>query len=375
MSGGIDSSMAAVLLQKAGYQCIGVQMIYWTEDLPCSITPIVALDDAPQPQKVGNRFRKIVENKCCSDESLMLSRSICKFLGIPFYTYNVKAPFKEKIVDFYLQGIEQGSTPNPCIQCNKYIKFGELLDFAKSIGADAIATGHYSKVLYNQNTALFELHEAKDKHKDQSYFLSGLDQEQLSKIILPLGTLEKTQVRAMAEEVGLTAYKKSYKESQGLCFYAEKTPHAFLERHLPQNILQEGSIVDIYGNILGTHKGCIYYTVGQRKGLDIGGLPEAYFVIRINHAKREVVIGPKEYLYQKKLILQDVHFIGVEEYGMMSAKIRYRMPASPCILSKDEQGRHILQFSEGVYAITPGQVAVLQDEERIIGQGIIVESL
>lgn len=368
MSGGIDSSMVAVLLKKAGYECIGVQMQYWTEDL-CSVPSIVQLEGRELPK--DNRFRKIVENKCCSDESLLLSRTISKFLDIPFYTYNVKEPFKEHIVDYYLDGYKEGTTPNPCTECNKHIKFGALLEFAKKIGASHIATGHYAQVRFNEVTNLYELHEATDKTKDQSYFLSGLTQEQLAHVILPLGTIEKSTVRLLAEKEGLTAYKKSYKESQGLCFFGEKTPHAFLERNLPAENIMEGNIVDEEGRVLGHHNGTIYYTIGQRKGLDIGGLKEPYFVIKIRHDSKEVVVGPKNKLYQKKLLLRDVHTIGTKIEGKIDAKIRYRMQASPCLYTDLGEGKATLEFLEGVFAITPGQVAVLQKEEQILGQGII----
>lgn len=376
MSGGIDSSVTALLLSKAGYNCIGVQMQYWTEDI-CPINTIQKLegdqDLSPESSRVPNRFRKIVENKCCSDESLMLSREICKFLNIPFYTYNVRAPFKEHIVDYYLEGYKEGLTPNPCTECNKYIKFGELLEFATKIGASKIATGHYSQIHLSSKTGEYELFEAVDKTKDQSYFLSALSQKQLSHVILPLGTYEKSKVREIAEREGLTAYKKTYKESQGLCFFGEKTPHSFLERNLDKQYRIEGDIVTIDGKVVGKHEGTIYYTIGQRKGLNIGGLSEPYFVVKIDHEKHQVIVGPKSALYQKRLLLKNVHFISESPAsGLIQAKIRYRMPASKGVLTPLEDGKHyLLEFYEGVFAITPGQVAVLHDGERVLGQGII----
>ncbi|MFN7160949.1 MAG: tRNA 2-thiouridine(34) synthase MnmA [Candidatus Gracilibacteria bacterium] len=376
MSGGIDSSVTALLLTKAGYNCVGVQMQYWTEDI-CPINTIQKLEGAedlsPENTRVPNRFKKIVENKCCSDESLLLSREICKFLNIPFYTYNVKAPFKEHIVDYYLEGFREGLTPNPCTECNKYIKFGELLDFAKKIGATKIATGHYSQIQFNNVTEEYELHEAVDKTKDQSYFLSALSQEQLSHVILPLGTYEKSKVRDIAEREGLTAYKKTYKESQGLCFFGEKTPHSFLERNLEKEYRVPGEIVTTDGKAVGKHEGTIYYTIGQRKGLNIGGLSEPYFVVKIDHLKNQVIVGPKSALYQKRLLLKNVHFISKKPADrLVQAKIRYRMTSSRGVLTPLLDGEHyLLEFFEGVFAITPGQVAVLQEGERILGQGII----
>lgn len=376
MSGGIDSSVAALLLTKAGYNCIGVQMQYWTEDI-CPVNTIHKLegdtDLSPVSSRVPNRFRKIVENKCCSDESLLLSREICKFLNIPFYTYNVREPFKEHIVDYYIDGYKEGLTPNPCTECNRHIKFGELLEFAKKIGATKIATGHYARISFNEGSSEYELHEALDKTKDQSYFLSALSQMQLSHVILPLGTYEKSKVREIAEKEGLTAYKKTYKESQGLCFFGEKTPHSFLERNLDRQYRLPGNIVTTDGKIVGKHDGTIYFTIGQRKGLNIGGLSEPYFVVRIDHDTHQVIVGPKSALYQKRLLLKNVHFISSQiSTGLMEAKIRYRMQASKGVLTKlDNRDRYLLEFMEGVFAITPGQVAVLQLGEKILGQGII----
>ena len=381
MSGGIDSSVTAYLLKQAGYDCVGVQMQYWAEEA-CAFNPVEKVADSSK----GGSFetiidstlrasaRKIAENKCCSDESMLITREICAFLDIPFYALNVKDTFKEKIVDYFIDMSEKGLTPNPCTECNKYIKFGELLSFAEKVGADYVATGHYSKVIKNEESDTYELYEAKDKGKDQSYFLYALTPYQRSKMLLPLGDLLKTEVRQMAEDAGLSVYKKTYKESQGLCFYAEKTPEAFLERHLDKEFKVPGPIKNQEGKTIGVHRGLIHYTVGQRKGLDVGGLKEPHFVLKMDHETNTLYIGPKSNLYQKHAQLRDLT-ITPKELSGISAKIRYRMASSPCTLTISEEGKGILSFAEGVYAITPGQVAVIQDGERILGGGIIEKSL
>lgn len=381
MSGGIDSSVTAYLLKQAGYDCIGVQMQYWAEEA-CVINPVEKIGDSEQgspfeqsvDKSIRASARKIAENKCCSDESMLITREICAFLDIPFYALNVKETFKERIVDYFIAMSEKGLTPNPCTECNKYIKFGELLTFAEKVGADFIATGHYAKVIKNEGADTYDLYEAKDKAKDQSYFLYALTPYQRSKMLLPLGDLLKSEVRQVAEDAGLTVYKKSYKESQGLCFYAEKTPEAFLERHLDAQFKAPGPIKNREGKTVGVHRGLVHYTVGQRKGLDVGGLTEPHFVLKMDHDTNTLYIGPKSNLYQKHAQLRNLT-ISSSALKDISAKIRYRMSSSPCTLTISEEGKGILSFSEGVYAITPGQVAVIQEGERILGGGIIEKSL
>ncbi len=380
MSGGIDSSVTAYLLQKAGYDCIGVQMQYWAEE-NCAL-PVHKLSSSKGSDfeeqvdtYVRPSARKIAENKCCSDESMLITREICDFLQIPFYSLNVKEVFKEKIVDYFLEMSSQGITPNPCTECNKYIKFGELLTFAEKVGADYVATGHYAKIIQNEE-GTYDLYEATDKNKDQSYFLYALSPYQRSKMLLPLGDLLKPEVREIAEKAGLSVYKKTYKESQGLCFYAEKTPEAFLERHLDDSLKQSGPIKTISGKTIGIHRGLVHYTVGQRKGLDIGGLSEPHFVIRKDHEHNTLYIGPKTELYQKHARVRNSTISSIANVGSpLTGKIRYRMQAAPCTITPQEDGNMLISFREGVFAITPGQVAIVQQGEKIIGGGIIDASL
>ncbi len=366
MSGGIDSSVAALLLKKQGYDIVGVQMEYWAEDTSCSTAP----DDA-----LPKGGYKHVTNKCCSEESMLITRSICEFLDIPFYPLPIQDTFKEQIVEYYLEGTSQGVTPNPCTQCNKTIKFGALLDFATSLGIDTIATGHYARITQSKETGYYELHEARDLNKDQSYFLYKLSQQQLGSTILPLGGFTKDQVRAMAEEAGLTAYKKDYKESQGLCFFSEKTPDGFLDRHASPEVVTKGNIcLQGTDNILGQHHGLAHYTIGQRKGLDLGGLQDPYFVTSKDYATNTLYAGPKELLYTTTAALSQVTFdSSITKISPLTGRIRYKMPLTPVHLSAEGAG-YTAHFSTPIYAIAPGQDAVFYSGTQVVGGGVIVSS-
>lgn len=353
LSGGIDSAVALFLLQKAGYSCIGVQMRYWAEQ--------------PSACEVGtNRFTRTMFNKCCSDESMLISRRVCAHLDVPFYAHDVQETFYDNIVAPYIADYNEGITPNPCTHCNKTIKFGALMDFADSVGADYVATGHYARLLEREGQPVIA--EAVDPTKDQSYFLYALTPQQRRRILLPLGGMLKTEVRAIAEREGLTMFKKSYKESQGLCFFPEKTPDAFLDRHARDGLRTPGPMVDREGRVLGTHKGLAHYTVGQRRGIDLGGLPEPYFVLERRLEENTVVIGPKEYLYTSDATLDRLSLdTPLTEPRRVLARIRYRMDKTPALLAPDQDGRARLHFLTPVFAITPGQIAVLYDEDRVLG--------
>lgn len=365
LSGGIDSSVSLHLLHKAGYRCIGVQMRYWAEQ-PETCT----INDA-EP----NRFGRVMHNKCCSDESMLISRQICAYMDVPFYALDTQDTFYENIVTPYIEQYNEGLTPNPCTHCNKTIKFGALMDFAKELGADFVATGHYARLV---RTPEGQVHvaEARDEGKDQSYFLYALSQEQLSHMILPLGDLTKQHVREIAEQAGLTMFKKSaYKESQGLCFFPERAPDAFLKRHGADAMLTPGPMLDVEGKEIGTHKGLAHYTVGQRKGIDLGGLPEPYFVIERRIAENTVVVGPKAYLYTTDATVDRLVFTDKGEHTAplrVEARIRYRMARSSALLTPDGKGGGVLRFQDPVFAITPGQVAVLYDGQRVLGGARII---
>lgn len=360
LSGGIDSAVALYLLHKAGHRCIGVQMRYWAEEVETCST--------------ANRFGRTMHNKCCSDESMLISREICDFLGVPFYAHDVQEDFYDNIVAPYIKQYNEGLTPNPCTNCNRTIKFGALMDFARSLGATHVATGHYAQITQKKD-GTYALAEARDETKDQSYFLYALTQEQLQHILLPLGGMTKTAVREIAEKAGLTMFKKTYKESQGLCFFPERTPDAFLERHSNTAMRTPGPMITPEGKTIGQHKGLAYYTVGQRRGIDLGGLPEPYFVLERKIAENTVVVGPKQYLYTKDATLDRLTTpADVTAPRKVEARIRYRMQRSPAILVPDGTGGATLHFQDPVFAITPGQIAVLYEGDSVLGGGRIIAS-
>ncbi len=400
MSGGLDSSATALILKQAGHDIIGVQMKYWAEgtcqvplSIPMNKTAERAgnLKNSELEGQIANNKRKVVYNKCCSDESMLLTREVCDFLDIPFYALNIEERFRQSIVDPYLDAFEKGWIPNPCTWCNREIKFGALLEFAESIGATHIATGHYARLVSGEQGT--ELHEAMDSKKDQSYFLYELTPYQLDRMVLPLGTRLKDEVRALAEEGGLTAYKKTYKESQGLCFFSERTPEAFLERHGTDTLKTPGKLLTRENKEVGIHKGLLYYTIGQRRGLDIGGLSEPYFVLALDYENNTVIVGPKEHLYQQhaKIRIENL-LISREELASLSGlsgRIRYGSTKIPCRLTveglglgsqglgREDQGAAPLatvQFSQPVYAVTPGQALVLYKDTRVIGGGTVLSN-
>lgn len=339
-------------------------MRYWAEQV----------DMCEMPDETSNKYNRVMHNKCCSDESMLISRQICDFLDVPFYAHDVQEPFYENIVAPYISQYNEGFTPNPCTTCNKTIKFGALMDFAHSIGATHIATGHYARIETSEQGRLY-IAEAKDQAKDQSYFLYALSEEQLAQMILPLGDLTKDTVRQIAKDAGLDMFKKTYKESQGLCFFSERSPDAFLSRYSQEDMRTPGPLLDHTGKRIGTHKGLAYYTVGQRKGIDLGGLSEPYFVIERRIAENTVVVGPKTYLYTTEAFLDRLTMTEEDaQPRLLEARIRYRMPRSVATLAPDGKGGGILRFKEPVFAITPGQIAVLYDGERVVGGARIIHS-
>lgn len=389
MSGGVDSSVAAALLKEEGYDCVGMHLRFWSDPL------VKEGDESVFPQ-----------NKCCSVESLEDARRVAAQLGIPFYVMNTAQPFKEKIVDYFLEGYRSGETPNPCVECNRNIKFGMLLKRAMELGADFLATGHYVKKITKtdersesgQASAWLsrlaggktpfgnhELWMAKDKMKDQSYFLYHLTQEKLSRVFFPLGDLEKSEVYALAQKYNLSRVQEK-KESQGICFFPEATPQAFLKRHLDQSAFAPGPIETVSGEIIGQHAGLPNYTIGQRKGIGIGGMgggdSEPWFVSKIDRSRNTLVVGRKEDVYKKEIVVGKVNFVfpsapGFRE-GAMSlrceVRIRYRAkPENTRLETFLENGelQAKITFEEPVFGISPGQSAVFYDGEKVLGGGKI----
>ena len=349
MSGGVDSSVVAHLLHEQGHEVIGVMMKLWTDPL------------APH-------VRRTLPKKCCSIEHIQRARTVCASLDVPFYVVNMEQEFKDQVVDFFLDGYENGTTPNPCIECNKKIKFGILLQKAEELGCEKIATGHYVKTVDNNST--LALHQAEDTSRDQSYYLYTLTQEKLQKCIFPLGNMLKKDVFALAEKYGVPI-PEEYAESEDLCFYPEKEPTAFLQRHLSS--IQAGDIKNEEGEVLGRHKGLPFYTIGQRKGLGIGGLKIPLHVTKKDKDSNTIYVAPSGADLEYRLQANNVNWI---EKAPTSPNSELTMRINS--LGKKYTGKlevdgdmFTFTFDEAVRGIAPGQSAVLYDNDRVIGGGVI----
>lgn len=354
MSGGVDSSTTAALLVERGYNVIGLMMRLWAEG-----------GDAGD-----DRF---ASNRCCSPEAVADARSVCARLGIPFYLLNFEAAFKANVVDFFLAGYARGVTPNPCLECNRTIKFGVLLDKARALGADYIATGHYARV--RERAGKFELLKGVDPQKDQSYALSVLNQGQLSAALFPLGEHTKQETRQMARRLGLHVADKH--ESQDLCFIADGNYRNFVQRNAPAGAraLEPGDIVDTQGKVLGRHTGLAFYTIGQRKGLGLA-VGEPLYVLALDTVRNAVVVGRAEELGKRELVAAEVNWISGEPPSgatRVTAKIRYRASEMPATLAPDEQapGAARVVFDSPLRDITPGQAVVFYEGDVCLGGGII----
>lgn len=360
MSGGVDSCVAAAILKQHGYDCIGIYLNFWSDP-------------------VCDSFGKTLpQNKCCTKESLEDAREVAAKLEIPFYVFDVKEKFKKEVVDYFLKMYGQGVTPNPCVRCNREIKFGELLKYADKLGADYLATGHYARIKKTKKG--FELFEAKDKEKDQSYFLYQLTQKKLARIIFPIGNFLKKDVYARAKAFGLDrVYKK--KESQNVCFFTEKTPEQFLKRHLAPKFFKPGPIVTIEGKKIGVHKGLPFYTIGQRRGLGIGGISgeiesEQWYVIEIDSAKNRLVVGRKKDLLKKSFECKEISFVeGEIPKGKIKVDVKIRHRAQKIKATLGVLGKKgVIMSSQYFKSVSPGQAAVFYKGEKVVGGGIIEKS-
>lgn len=348
MSGGVDSSTAAALLVERGYSVIGLMMRMWSEE--------------------GDG---LLPNKCCSPEAVADARGVCQRLDIPFYLLNVEDEFKARVVDFFIEGYARGITPNPCLQCNRHVKFGTLLAKARALGAQVLATGHYARIVQNSGGD-FELFKGVDAQKDQSYALHSLTQDQLAHSMFPLGEFTKVETREMARRYGLRVSEKS--ESQDLCFIADGNYRNFLQRHIPDAIVP-GPIQDSEGRALGMHQGLPFYTIGQRKGLGIAA-GEPLYVTALDSAHNALIVGRAEELGKRELVAGAVNWVPPRHDSsaaplIVNAKIRYRAKevlAMVLPLAGDEVR---VEFETPLRDITPGQAVVFYDGERCLGGGII----
>jgi len=379
MSGGIDSSVAAALLKRAGpapeqarygvnFDVIGVFMKFWSE--PRSGSTLIYAD--------SNADLRRYENRCCSSEAEARARKVAKILKIPFYVLNFEKEFKKRIVDYFLKEHKAGRTPNPCVVCNKEIKFGLLLEKALKLNADFVATGHYARIkkrFVNSREIRYSLISAKDKEKDQSYFLWMLNQKQLKRILFPVGDLTRKEVKNLAKKFKLPVLKA--RKSVEICFI-QTTINDFLKRYLKQ---KPGPIVEKshYGvkKIIGQHRGLWFYTIGQRKGIGLSGGP--YYVLDKDLKKNFLIVTKNERnLYKKELVAKNVNWISGRAPKLplkVQAKIRYRhQPASTTLTYNLKPKTYHLKFNKPQRAITPGQSVVFYKGEELLGGGIICEN-
>jgi tRNA-specific 2-thiouridylase len=348
MSGGVDSSVAAALLVERGYRCIGVMMRLWAE--------------------VGEGEGST--NKCCSLESVHDARRVADELGMPFYLINVEEPFKRNVVDFFIDGYSRGLTPNPCLECNRHIRFDYLLNYARRLGADYLATGHYARLRRGLDGRVHLL-KGVDEAKDQSYVLSVLGQGELEDVLFPIGDYPKAQVRQMAAERGLPVASKH--DSMDLCFVYDDDYRRFL-RDWAADAMRPGPIVDRSGRSLGRHEGLPGYTVGQRKGLGIGGTAEPLYVVELDHANNALIVGTALELGKSELLVEGVSWTLDEappDGARLECKIRYKAQAVPCRVYAGAGDAVQVRFEEPLRGVTPGQGAVFYDREHCLGGGVI----
>lgn len=351
MSGGVDSSVAAYLLKEKGYDVIGVTMQIWQDE------------EREQVEDNGG---------CCGLSAVDDARRVAQSIGIPYYVMNFKKDFKESVIDYFIDEYKKGRTPNPCIACNRYVKWESLLKRSKEIGADFIATGHYARVEKHPETGRFAIRQSVTEKKDQTYALYNLTQEQLGSTLMPVGEYTKDEIRAIAEKIGL--YVANKPDSQEICFIPDDNYGGFIEKETGRKFRQ-GNFVDVEGNVLGKHKGIVHYTVGQRKGLGIAfGKP--MYVLEIKPETNEVVLANNEDLFQTKLYAKNVNFMALPNFDnkKLMAKIRYSHKKAPCTVRMIDEDTLECVFDEPQRAITPGQAVVFYDGEYVAGGGTIYSS-
>ncbi len=343
ISGGVDSSVAALLLKRQGHEVTGLFMKNWEED-----------------DTTGH---------CSAEEDLKMAQTVCDHLGIPLKTVNFSTEYWDRVFSYFLSEYRAGRTPNPDVLCNKEIKFRVFLEHALALGADRIATGHYARV--DSHAGRFHLLKARDASKDQSYFLCLLGQEALAHTLFPVGDLTKTEVRRLAQEAGLSNYDRQ--DSTGICFIGERDFKSFLARYLPA---QPGEMRTLSGSFKGKHDGLMYYTIGQRQGLGIGGEGEAWYVVGKDVTNNILYVEQGEHhpaLFSEALMAGQLHWIGAEPLSWprkLRAKTRYRQSDQVCTVAPHKTGLHVT-FDHPQRAITPGQAVVFYDGDECLGGGII----
>ena len=348
MSGGVDSSVAAALLKKQGYDVVGVTMQVW-DYTSCGI-------------EEGN-------GTCCSSVDVDDARAVADKLDFPFYGMNCEAKFKAKVIDPFISSYLQGKTPLPCVDCNTYLKFDHLIEKMNELGCDYLATGHYAKI-ETSSTGRKVISTSTDDWKDQTYFLFTIDPKVVPKLLFPIGHLKKDDVRKLAEEFGLTNARK--KDSTGICFVGNKGYTQFIEENVSKSKLSKGLLRRFpSGEVLGEHEGIHGFTYGQRKGLGVA-VGDPQYVVRIDADTNTVWIGDEKYLFQDKMQIQNTHWLDEVKTGdRLRIKVRFHHPGTWGTLTKGESDATVV-FDEPVRAITPGQAAVMYRENQLVGGGWII---
>jgi len=349
MSGGVDSSVAAALLKEEGYEVIGGTMNIF-----------------PDYEEAIDR-----DDHCCSYSAVQDAKRVAHMLDIPHFVFNLKDEFQEKIIDYFVKEYSMARTPNPCVMCNKEIKFSALLRKALEVNCDYIATGHYARI--EEENGRYNLKKGVDEEKDQSYMLYVLNQEQLSKTLFPLGSFTKEKIREKAKELDFSVHNKP--DSQEICFVPDDDYIRFLDANYPE-ISKAGSILDTDGNKIGEHSGLSHYTIGQRRGLGVAlGYP--VYVVELDHKNNSVIVGKDNAVFSNGLIADDINMISIEKLnGRMdvNAKIRYNSREVKAYIEPDKDNKIRVTFEEKQRAISPGQSVVFYDDDIVIGGGIIEES-
>ena len=330
MSGGVDSTVTSILLQEEGYEVVGV-------------------------------YLKLHNKPGYHEANIEKVKRVAEYLGVEVHIHDLASQFKDKVYDYFVDTYKEGLTPNPCVMCNRNIKFGEMVEFADSLGIDKVATGHYIKCDGDF------LYMAEDNTKDQSYFLAQVRKETLKKLVFPLGTWLKSDVKEYASKISILADFATQKESSEICF-VENNYTEVLERHM--NIDQEGDTVDVEGNVVGKHKGYMHYTIGKRRGFTVDGAHDPHFVLEIKPEKNQIVVGKKEALKVNNFDIKQINlFQELKEFNS-TVKVRYRTQAIACKV-KIEGDEGTVEMKESVFGLAYGQVAVFYDNNKVIGSGVI----
>lgn len=348
MSGGVDSSVSAVLLQEQGYEVYGVTL---------------KLFDGKDERTEA----------CCGLSATADAKRVCDKLGIPHYTINFEKEFKEKVIDKFINEYQNCRTPNPCIDCNRYLKFGAMYELAKKLGIEYIATGHYAKVEYNEEYGKYVIKKSKAAKKDQTYVLYNIPSDLVEHVLFPLADFEsKDEIRKIAKEHGLLVAQKP--ESQEICFITDNDYVNFLEKHNIQG-MKHGKIVDKNGAVLGKHQGLHRYTIGQRRGIGISSSTPLY-VVELNKQKNELIVGKEEDLYSDTVLVEDTNCILFDSFkdGLeVDAKIRYSAPAKPAVIHVNGNNTLTVKFKEKVKSVTPGQAIAFYIGDILVGGGRIIK--